>query len=562
MREPKIELSKDFICGSAPVNPNYNFAYTAKATMRILLSLILIAVALTLPAQSEYKIESADKVKTGHKVFPANFFTAELPWGAVKSMCLDGPVKYGKWLKLNPKTDQVTFTVFTGKPNGNIEAPIVYIGEVVTGPKGSTLKELKCKAFAQNEPEEYSLSVKGLKDDGVYFVLVASEEPRASFAIEITGEYFSDPEPLSIKEEVAEITAHSISGKVTRKSTGKGISDHKVELLDLNMNIIKSVQTDSEGAFKFEKLPPEEVYLTRIEEEDPDLHVHAFRFDHEGLAIQKASRVGERIFGFPTLEGAFKELLLLSDDDWQLNSKSGKVGIVGRLVDGRNMMDGFRDVSVGLYDMSKKQLGTAKTDINGRFVFLDKEQKNYLIRYENKPEMSYSEVVMVDDLNVPYLYANSKMEDEEGFFRFEELPRELVEMKRMEVADTKLIIDTDFSKMDDGKPIVLKNILFSSGSFELLASSYAELDRLATELKEQESVRIEISGHTDNTGNANTNLLLSENRAKAVRTYLVSKGIAADRLDAKGYGSKKTMSTNDTEDGRKANRRVEFVVIQ
>jgi outer membrane protein OmpA-like peptidoglycan-associated protein len=71
---------------------------------------------------------------------------------------------------------------------------------------------------------------------------------------------------------------------------------------------------------------------------------------------------------------------------------------------------------------------------------------------------------------------------------------------------------------------------------------------------------IQISGHTDNTGKETDNLLLSENRAKAVADFLISKGIAKNRITTNGYGSSKPIADNNTEDGKQRNRRVEFVV--
>jgi outer membrane protein OmpA-like peptidoglycan-associated protein len=75
------------------------------------------------------------------------------------------------------------------------------------------------------------------------------------------------------------------------------------------------------------------------------------------------------------------------------------------------------------------------------------------------------------------------------------------------------------------------------------------------------ALRIEISGHTDNTGTDVINNALSQARADAVKTYLLSAGIPAARIQSKGYGSKKPKVSNDTEEGRAQNRRVEFSIL-
>lgn len=110
------------------------------------------------------------------------------------------------------------------------------------------------------------------------------------------------------------------------------------------------------------------------------------------------------------------------------------------------------------------------------------------------------------------------------------------------------------------QPVALRNVFFETGSAALLPSSTAELDRLVGLLQENPALNIQINGHTDNVGDDNSNLNLSENRAKAVRDYLVQKGVAGERLHFKGFGESKPIDTNDTPAGRSRNRRTEFVV--
>ena len=116
-------------------------------------------------------------------------------------------------------------------------------------------------------------------------------------------------------------------------------------------------------------------------------------------------------------------------------------------------------------------------------------------------------------------------------------------------------------KVEVGSVIVLNNIFFDFNKSTLRPDSYAELDRLLKLLNDLPTLRIEISGHTDNIGSAAYNKTLSENRAKAVVDWLLGKGIKQDRLTYVGYGFDKPIATNDTEEGRQMNRRTEFKVI-
>jgi OmpA-OmpF porin, OOP family len=105
-----------------------------------------------------------------------------------------------------------------------------------------------------------------------------------------------------------------------------------------------------------------------------------------------------------------------------------------------------------------------------------------------------------------------------------------------------------------------KNVFFSTGSFKLLPKSFKPLNDVAELLKSDESLMIDVDGHTDSQGNEAKNQTLSENRAKAVMDYLVSKGIAESRLHSAGYGSTKPVADNKTAAGRAKNRRTEMAV--
>lgn len=109
--------------------------------------------------------------------------------------------------------------------------------------------------------------------------------------------------------------------------------------------------------------------------------------------------------------------------------------------------------------------------------------------------------------------------------------------------------------------IRLNNIFFKSGQYQLLPTSEVEIQKLYHLLDSQPSLRIQIEGHTDNIGSDEDNLLLSENRAKAVYERLIELGIQAERLSYKGYGESNPIADNETEIGRQKNRRTEVRFI-
>lgn len=127
---------------------------------------------------------------------------------------------------------------------------------------------------------------------------------------------------------------------------------------------------------------------------------------------------------------------------------------------------------------------------------------------------------------------------------------------------TPVIKDLYLNKIEVGITVRLKNIYFDFDKTTLKSESFVELDKVVDFLNQNPSVEIEISGHTDSKGSDDYNLNLSQGRSQSVVDYLISKGIDSYRLSAHGYGESKPIDTNDTDEGRANNRRVEFTVLK
>lgn len=113
-----------------------------------------------------------------------------------------------------------------------------------------------------------------------------------------------------------------------------------------------------------------------------------------------------------------------------------------------------------------------------------------------------------------------------------------------------------------GVDVPLNNIFFEYAKAVLQPTSFPELDRIADTMKENPNLVIEIQGHTDNVGSDESNQKLSQDRAEAVRKYLLSKKIQTARITSVGYGETKPIATNDTEEGRAQNRRVQLAIVR
>ncbi|MBK9334158.1 MAG: OmpA family protein [Ignavibacteria bacterium] len=123
-------------------------------------------------------------------------------------------------------------------------------------------------------------------------------------------------------------------------------------------------------------------------------------------------------------------------------------------------------------------------------------------------------------------------------------------------------IDIEMRPIEIGETIRLNNIFFDFNESTLRSESYMELDRVVKLLNENPNIEIELSGHTDNVGSDEYNNNLSLNRASSVAEYIIMKGVNTQRIISKGFGKQSPVASNDSEEGRQLNRRVEFTILK
>ncbi len=140
--------------------------------------------------------------------------------------------------------------------------------------------------------------------------------------------------------------------------------------------------------------------------------------------------------------------------------------------------------------------------------------------------------------------------------------RDLTGVKRGEHLKQDFDLVSIQTAIDRGTAFTLRNIFFDFDKWDLKPESLPEINRLVELMNEYPSVRVEIGAHTDSRGSDSYNQELSAKRAQSVVDYLVSRGISRQRLEARGYGESKPIATNDTDEGRALNRRVEFKLIR
>ncbi|MCU0383425.1 MAG: OmpA family protein [Cyclobacteriaceae bacterium] len=196
--------------------------------------------------------------------------------------------------------------------------------------------------------------------------------------------------------------------------------------------------------------------------------------------------------------------------------------LVGILLNSKtnNFIDGTIEITSDTFNKKLKSE-------NGNFSIALENKKTYSVSAEAKGYISFFEKLTVDfKENNSFTYT--------------------IKLKPIEV----------------GATVQLKNVLFKQSSTDLLEESTEELNQVVTFMRENPSVKILLSGHTDNRGVAADNQKLSQMRADKVKQYLVSKGIPGKRIKEKGFGGSKPLYPNDTEENRKMNRRVEFTITK
>jgi OmpA-OmpF porin, OOP family len=124
-----------------------------------------------------------------------------------------------------------------------------------------------------------------------------------------------------------------------------------------------------------------------------------------------------------------------------------------------------------------------------------------------------------------------------------------------------VVVNIALEKVKPGAKVVLNNIFFATGKYDLEDKSKTELDKIIEFMENNPKLKVEISGHTDDVGSDVDNMKLSVNRAKAVYDFLITAGVAKERLMSKGYGETQPSVPNDSEANRQINRRIEFKVL-
>ena len=180
-------------------------------------------------------------------------------------------------------------------------------------------------------------------------------------------------------------------------------------------------------------------------------------------------------------------------------------------------------------------------------IILSSSDTNYLVNINSNGEGIIDIIQGIEFIVTSYI--------NEEKYEFEELIF-IKKNKNIFEASIELQLDS-YTKIFE-----IKNLNFESGKYNIQNRYFKNLENLVLLLKEEINIKIEIAGHTDSIGDNKTNLILSENRSKSVKSYLVTNGIDESRIKCVGYGENQPITNNSSKEGREKNRRIEIRILK
>ncbi|MEO9871084.1 OmpA family protein [Ekhidna sp.] len=201
----------------------------------------------------------------------------------------------------------------------------------------------------------------------------------------------------------------------------------------------------------------------------------------------------------------------------------------------------------------------------------------FISQDEDMPEMPSSILLKVVDsksgevLPAEMIVGDVKRMEVNGLFKIDSLTGEEAELKSLGYLPSVITLDEqlmigeniiELASVAKGSVITLDHVLFHRGTSSMIEGSEKELNLVVEVMNDNPKIKILLKGHTDNTGDPVKNIQLSEARVKSVKEYIINQGISPYRVSGKGFGGNQPIASNESEETRKLNRRVEFEVVE
>lgn len=369
----------------------------------------------------------------------------------------------------------------------------------------------------------------------------------------------SDLSKLSaLKEEDPSFKPISIAGNLYAGEQRAPVENTRVDLLNENGEVLQSATTNSFGSFVFMNIPPDKNFTISLPETDPELAKQKIYFTNKS-GKEIGVRAGKP-FHFKILSTDTNTLSLIKVDDAQL-----LVDLRGILFADKLGKSRISNSNISLVDDQGNIVSTSKTDAQGNFQFVNlRADKNYMVRLrEDDPVLSTKEIFLADpDGKVIATLKSSKGK----FFKYYLLPSDDQKLARIFFDDPWLkVAKMQAEARKDSMITIIENVYYDYQKWDLGPQATITLNKVIEVMRANKDITINILSHTDSRGSDDFNLKLSFKRAQTAVDYMVSKGIAKNRLSPVGKGETqlKNRCKNDvdcSEEEHAQNRRTEFNV--
>lgn len=353
----------------------------------------------------------------------------------------------------------------------------------------------------------------------------------------------------------------TFAGKILSDDDSKTpFSNKEIYLVNEKGEVFFVSKTDANGRFKFENLPYDQPYFLTMDVNDTPL-AQKNKFiitDENNTPVLLSSSDGEKKFRFAVLPTDYNTMSLMTLDDAPLF-----IDIKGKLIAANDTKTPLANMTVILMNRSGEAIATKKTDAYGVFLFSKLIPKDsYTIKTDSAESatISYNKILVTDE--------NGKIIREltknlQGYFRYEILPVDKIQLSKISEVDPWL--KTFKLSKDKAELIIIENIYYQSGSFDIMPEAETILAKAIEAMKANPKLTMEVQSHTDAVASDEYNMDLSQKRANTVVEYMAMKGIDKKRLTAKGFGE--TQLTNKCTNGvecsdaeHKQNRRTVFKI--
>jgi outer membrane protein OmpA-like peptidoglycan-associated protein len=357
--------------------------------------------------------------------------------------------------------------------------------------------------------------------------------------------------------------SYKISAKLIMEVNNKFefFANKTVYLLNDKNTIIKRTKSNPFGSFVFTDVKPGGTYLIGVDKTDnASGKVSLYTNSDDLIAPVDSSATTRFVKRFSAENNVLFNTLLV--DDKQL-----KMDVKGKLF-AENTNNPISDLKILLLNDKMEVMDTTTTDNFGNFIFryVPYSSQITLTTFEKEQVLEAINNILVYSSEDEMIKIVSGIKNKR--FNYKPLNTEQTRLSDVYADDPwlPLLNSKDFSKAKKGETII-ENILFESDKYNLLPAAQKTLDKIALVMNANQSIKIELSAHTDAVATDTYNQTLSEQRAKAASDYIIGRGVDASRIIAKGYGETRILNHCKngvfcSDDEHRVNRRIEFKILQ